>query len=143
MVELLVRKEPALIEARATGNFFKRGSPCYYGEYPLYFACCTGQMEIVNFLISSGASMESQDSNGNNALHLMVIHSRPEMYTFVKKKWIEWNDARREGERAQGERVLWKRRNAEGSFTALSYGIRYFLFDSSTDALCPSLYLSA
>lgn len=117
MVKLLVKKEPALITARATGKFFARGSSCYYGEYPLYFACCTGQLEIVSLLIASGASMEAQDSNGNNALHLMVIHSRHEMYTFVKKKWTEWNDARKEGERAQGERVLWKRRNAEGTHT--------------------------
>jgi hypothetical protein len=119
MVELLVKKEPALITARAIGRFFSRGAPCYYGEYPLYFACCTGQQQIVAFLIDSGADMEAVDSNGNNALHLMVVHSRPEMYSYVKKRWSEWNDARPDGERSAGERVLWKRRNSEG-FTPMT-----------------------
>lgn len=67
-----------LLNARATGDFFKmyglsifvfvfcikiyfflsRGKPSYYGEYPLGFACCTNQWDIVEILLRYGANME-------------------------------------------------------------------------------------
>ena len=119
MVERLVAKEPALLTSRATGRFFQQGQPCYYGEWPLSFAACTGQTSMVSFLISAGADLDAQDSCGNNVLHLMVIHNRPDMYTLCKQKWIELNALREPGVKCTGERVLWKRRNKEG-FTPMT-----------------------
>lgn len=38
--------------------FVSRGKPSYYGEYPLGFACCTNQWDIVEILLRYGANME-------------------------------------------------------------------------------------
>jgi ankyrin repeat protein len=85
--ELVERGHEALLTARATGGFFSRGKACYYGEYPLAFACCTNQPEIASFLLDHGADINCADSNGNTILHLLVIHNLPEMYTFVKNEY--------------------------------------------------------
>jgi len=118
MVERLVRMEPSLMQARATGNFFAKGnaSGCYYGETPLNFAACTGQEAMVAFLIKVGGidALEAADRLGNNILHLMVLHSRPQMFQLVKSEWIRLNEARPPHKRATGNRVLWMRRNAQG-----------------------------
>ena len=45
----------ALLSARATGRFFARDAPCYYGEYALSFAVSTGQGSLVNTLLEAGA----------------------------------------------------------------------------------------
>jgi len=119
MVERLVRMEPSLLLARATGRFFSRGGHCYYGETPLNFAACTGQQEMVAFLISAGADLDSVDRFGNNALHLMVLHSRPDMYSYIKAAWSKQNDAKPIAERCVGNRVLWQRRNLDG-FTPMT-----------------------
>lgn len=42
--------------------------PCYFGESPLGFACCSNQKDIAQFLIDSGADLDFEDSNGNNLL---------------------------------------------------------------------------
>jgi hypothetical protein len=39
--------------------FFYRGRPCYYGETPLAFACCTNQWNIAEILLKYGASMDA------------------------------------------------------------------------------------
>eukprot|EP01103_Thecamoeba_quadrilineata_P016769 TRINITY_DN5708_c0_g1_i2.p1 TRINITY_DN5708_c0_g1~~TRINITY_DN5708_c0_g1_i2.p1 ORF type:complete len:501 (-),score=70.50 TRINITY_DN5708_c0_g1_i2:30-1532(-) len=80
MVRFLVEKEPSLMNGTATGRFFKRGQPCYYGEYPLCFAACSLQMDLVEYLVSQGADINCRDSNGNTVLHLMVIHGLTDMY---------------------------------------------------------------
>jgi hypothetical protein len=38
--------------------YFYRGKPSYYGEYPLGFACGTGQWDIVEILLKYGADMD-------------------------------------------------------------------------------------
>ncbi len=43
------------VRARAYGSFFQPGSAVYYGEYPLSFAACTGQKDIVSYLKRHGA----------------------------------------------------------------------------------------
>ncbi len=40
-------------------SFFYRGRPCYYGETPLAFACCTNQWNIAEILLKYGASMDA------------------------------------------------------------------------------------
>eukprot|EP01103_Thecamoeba_quadrilineata_P015282 TRINITY_DN477_c0_g1_i1.p1 TRINITY_DN477_c0_g1~~TRINITY_DN477_c0_g1_i1.p1 ORF type:complete len:642 (+),score=111.44 TRINITY_DN477_c0_g1_i1:45-1970(+) len=80
MVRYLVETEPSLMNGTAVGRFFKRGQPCYYGEYPLCFAACSLQMDLVEYLVSQGADINCRDSNGNTVLHLMVIHGLTDMY---------------------------------------------------------------
>lgn len=48
-------------------------SNSYYGEYPLSFAAVLNQEESIRYLIIFGAKLDNQDSNGNTALHLVVI----------------------------------------------------------------------
>jgi hypothetical protein len=38
--------------------FFYRGKPSYYGEYPLGFACCTNQWDVVEILLKYGADID-------------------------------------------------------------------------------------
>lgn len=47
----------ANVRARAWGTFFRHDGPTYYGEFPLSFAVCTGQKEIVAYLIRHGAQV--------------------------------------------------------------------------------------
>ena len=56
--------------------------PCYFGEFPLMFAACHNQFNIVRLLMQysrqrqhpgSKPMQEWQDANGNNVLHMMVI----------------------------------------------------------------------
>lgn len=101
MVKWLVEKRPKLMEGRATGSFFSIGSNkmadakigegkalAYFGEFPLSFAACTNQANLVEYLINKGADLLAQDTNGNNVLHMCVIWQRKEMYGFVSKMAI-------------------------------------------------------
>jgi len=45
----------------------------YYGEYPLSWAAVLNQVECVRLLVAYGANVNKQDSNGNTALHMLVI----------------------------------------------------------------------
>jgi len=36
-----------------------RGKPSYYGEFPLGFACCTNQWDIVEILLKYGADLDT------------------------------------------------------------------------------------
>ncbi|CAF1171543.1 unnamed protein product [Rotaria sp. Silwood1] len=116
------------LTAAASGNFFKVGRPCYYGETPLAFACCTNQWNIAEILLKYGASMDAVDSNGNNVLHLLVIHNLPEMYTTFKQRWLEEQGPENESNvddddddddeyfQSEKKRItpLWKRLNKDG-----------------------------
>ncbi|CAF0874251.1 unnamed protein product [Rotaria sordida] len=139
MVEWLLGDEKNLpyreqqLTAAACGNFFKVGRPCYYGELPLLFACCTNQWNIAEILLKHGASMDATDSNGNNVLHLLVIHNLPKMYTKVKQRWIETEESKKKASSDEDEDEddedllldekavvpLWKRLNKDG-FTPLT-----------------------
>jgi len=46
----------------------------YWGEYPLSFAACLGQEECVRLLHAKDADVNQKDTNGNTALHMVVIH---------------------------------------------------------------------
>ncbi|XP_072177868.1 transient receptor potential cation channel subfamily V member 5-like [Diadema setosum] len=53
----------------------------YFGEYPLSFAACLEQEDILRFLWSKGADVNAQDANGNTALHMAVLHNKKAMFT--------------------------------------------------------------
>ena len=55
----------------------------YWGEYPLSFAACTGQIDCVRLLRARKADPNRQDTNGNTVLHLMVIHENPAMFDLI------------------------------------------------------------
>lgn len=52
----------------------------YWGEYPLSFAACLGLEECYRLVLSRGANPDSQDTNGNTVLHMLVIY--PKLGTF-------------------------------------------------------------
>eukprot|EP00798_Chlamydomonas_sp_ICE-L_P026129 gene26129-11847_t len=80
MVKFLVQNS-ANVRARAYGQFFQEGSVVYYGEYPLSFAACTGQKDIVSYLKRHGARVNGdKDASGNTALHMCVHHDQIDMF---------------------------------------------------------------
>lgn len=82
MVKFLIQNG-ASVHARCVGTFFKRGNPCYYGEYPLAFAASLGLLEIAKYLKRHGAHVSARDQYGNTALHLSVYHNQVEMHDFL------------------------------------------------------------
>ena len=110
LVQKLVDFSPALLHASATGSFFQRGKPCYYGEFPLAFAVCTNQLPIVDFLLARGANLDEVDGNKNNLLHLCVVHGLQELYAILKQKWIDMHGTSRK----DGKIEPWNGRNHEG-----------------------------
>ena len=46
----------------------------YFGEYPLSFAVVLNQEDCARMLIAHGADINKQDSNGNTALHEVIIN---------------------------------------------------------------------
>ncbi|XP_062518238.1 transient receptor potential cation channel subfamily V member 6-like isoform X2 [Corticium candelabrum] len=66
--------------------------PCYFGEYPLMFAACHNQFNIVRLLMQYSNQRQHHDkksmqhwldANGNNVLHMMVISGLKHMYRFM------------------------------------------------------------
>lgn len=55
----------------------------HYGEYALSFAACLNQEECIRLLLARGADCNSQDSNGNTALHMAVIHNQLDMFDLI------------------------------------------------------------
>jgi hypothetical protein len=82
-----------MMNAKVTGRFF---CPVYgevqYGQTPLHFAVCTGQIEVVKHLlkkwcpddISRYLCLWQKDSRGNSVLHLCVLKSLTIMYDFLE-----------------------------------------------------------
>ena len=56
MVQFFVERG-ADVKARCIGSFFGAASHAYYGEYPLSFAVCTGQAEVVRYLAENGSKV--------------------------------------------------------------------------------------
>ncbi|XP_075251600.1 transient receptor potential cation channel subfamily V member 6-like isoform X2 [Convolutriloba macropyga] len=54
--------------------------PCYWGEFPLSFAVCLGLEAEFTWLLHRGASPLATDLNGNNILHMLVIHNKLDMF---------------------------------------------------------------
>ncbi|XP_030372059.1 transient receptor potential cation channel subfamily V member 5 [Scaptodrosophila lebanonensis] len=52
----------------------------YWGEYPLSFAACLSQEECFRLVLARGADPDSQDTNGNTVLHMLVIYEKIEMF---------------------------------------------------------------
>ncbi|XP_071827111.1 transient receptor potential cation channel subfamily V member 5-like isoform X2 [Apostichopus japonicus] len=70
---------------------------CYYGEYPLSFAACLGKPEIVLYLHSKGADVNLQDTNGNTALHMTVLHNNEEMFLLLYELGADTKIKNRQG----------------------------------------------
>eukprot|EP00736_Rhodelphis_marinus_P001410 Rmarinus@m.23772 len=71
--------------AVVTGTFFSPGGGVYFGDTVYHFAACRGDRRILDFIYEVGGDPDTQDSYmGNTALHLMVIHSRCDMYEHVR-----------------------------------------------------------
>lgn len=75
-VKYIVDRAPELMFGRADGKSFRSGQPCYFGEYPLFFAVCTNQKSLVQYLVDKGAPMDVADSNGIIILNLIVLNFR-------------------------------------------------------------------
>ncbi|XP_075163495.1 transient receptor potential cation channel subfamily V member nanchung [Haematobia irritans] len=52
----------------------------YWGEYPLSFAACLSQEECFRLVLARGADPDSQDTNGNTVLHMLVIYEKIDMF---------------------------------------------------------------
>jgi hypothetical protein len=90
LVKALVTARPDQMEQHATGEFFAPGKPCYYGELPLSFAASTSQIEMVDFLLDSGADITDKDiCNGNNCLHMAVLCGNIKMFDHLMARWEE------------------------------------------------------
>eukprot|EP01062_Namystynia_karyoxenos_P067327 TRINITY_DN6125_c0_g1_i1.p1 TRINITY_DN6125_c0_g1~~TRINITY_DN6125_c0_g1_i1.p1 ORF type:complete len:947 (+),score=300.53 TRINITY_DN6125_c0_g1_i1:98-2842(+) len=74
---------------RAYGSFFAPGGQCYFGEYPLSFAVACGNKPVCELLVAHGGRdmLERRDSYGNTALHLAVIHRRPELFDWLLERF--------------------------------------------------------
>uniref|UniRef100_A0A8R1I9L7 ANK_REP_REGION domain-containing protein n=1 Tax=Caenorhabditis japonica TaxID=281687 RepID=A0A8R1I9L7_CAEJA len=68
--------EHEFVELSKNTNY--KGS-MYFGEYPLSFAICTGQVDLLRMLLAKKANLNAQDTNGNTVLHLCVIHNKMDM----------------------------------------------------------------
>ncbi|KAF0296374.1 Transient receptor potential cation channel subfamily V member 6 [Amphibalanus amphitrite] len=67
----------------------------YWGEYPLSFAACLGQEECYRLILArvrprhsaakaeGGADPDTQDTNGNTTIHMMVIYDKMSMFDLV------------------------------------------------------------
>nr|XP_033814054.1 transient receptor potential cation channel subfamily V member 6-like [Geotrypetes seraphini] len=89
MVKELLARKADTENSRAIGQFFAAGNKgqCYYGEYVLSFAACTGNEEVFRLLVENGAPLHSQDTQGNTVLHTLVLHPNKfmacKMYDFL------------------------------------------------------------
>ncbi|CAF4193532.1 unnamed protein product, partial [Rotaria sordida] len=119
-------------------QIYNHGRPCYYGETPLAFACCTNQWNIAEILLKYGASMDMVDSNENTILHLLVIHNLPQIYIKFKEHWLEVQataiskssnvDNDKVASTKKKEIPLWKRLNKDG-FTPFTLAAKLGLTD--------------
>eukprot|EP00041_Stephanoeca_diplocostata_P038195 m.1485944 g.1485944 ORF g.1485944 m.1485944 type:complete len:891 (-) comp25182_c0_seq28:4458-7130(-) len=85
MVRWLVQRQPELMQGAAHGSFFNKKGMFYFGEYPLSFAVCSNQANVVEYLLAQGADLLAADVNGNTAIHMCVWWKLKEMYAFLEE----------------------------------------------------------
>eukprot|EP01065_Artemidia_motanka_P050268 TRINITY_DN8560_c0_g1_i1.p1 TRINITY_DN8560_c0_g1~~TRINITY_DN8560_c0_g1_i1.p1 ORF type:complete len:1432 (+),score=447.08 TRINITY_DN8560_c0_g1_i1:75-4298(+) len=92
LTNMVLAAAPQTVLSRAMGTFFSMSNQCYFGEWPLLFACSTNQPALVTRLLEVAAKklgkgknemLEQRDRFGNTALHMCAIHNLPGMYRFV------------------------------------------------------------
>jgi len=85
------KRQKANPNAMCTGTFFdKKKGKMYMGGYPLSFAACRGNKEIVNALLEGGAKFSNRDDvRGNTVLHMVVLQGLPDMYDHIFRKCQE------------------------------------------------------
>lgn len=64
----------------------------YLGEYPLSFAAVLNQEESLRLLMAKKADPDMQDSNGNTALHMLVIYNNLVCRFFQNTFGSEWRN---------------------------------------------------
>ncbi|CAE8705565.1 unnamed protein product [Polarella glacialis] len=81
-LELLLARSGIRLDVRASGSVFDPGTDFYYGEFPLSCAVSTGWREgLLQLAAYAGADSikklaRLQDTYGNTALHMAVLHRR-------------------------------------------------------------------
>jgi hypothetical protein len=97
-LKMLLSKPDIDLQCRAHGTFFEPGKPTYYGEYPISFAVSTDWLKGLEMLKAYANSecqrdkskksfsrlLTLEDSYGNSALHMAVLHKRTEMFTWLR-----------------------------------------------------------
>lgn len=68
----------------------------YFGEYPLSFAVCMNQPDLFRLLVAQKANLNAQDTNGNTALHLCVIHEKTDMMKMALEAGARLNIANKQ-----------------------------------------------
>ncbi|KAK6036231.1 ankyrin repeat protein, partial [Cooperia oncophora] len=68
----------------------------YFGEYPLSFAVSMNQPDLFRLLVAKKANLNAQDTNGNTALHLCVIHEQIEMLKMALEAGARLNIANKQ-----------------------------------------------
>jgi len=89
----LANSYPKLLEQKTSGTFFTENkpvyeggpsTPCYFGEFPLFFAASTNQPELfLNLLKINPDQLFWSDSQGNTLLHMCVFHELPKMFNLI------------------------------------------------------------
>jgi uncharacterized protein len=86
-VKTLLQKNPKLVNA------------VIKGQTALHVAAGFGHKEIVELLLSQGASVKAKDSNGDTPLHTAVISNRKEIVEMIIGKGAEINAANNSGQK--------------------------------------------
>eukprot|EP00759_Apiculatamorpha_spiralis_P029045 PhF_6_TR31436/c0_g1_i3/m.46112/K04975/TRPV6; transient receptor potential cation channel subfamily V member 6 len=82
-VRFLVETNPEVLKGRAKGTFFQ-DKDVQYGELPLFFAACTGQTNVVSYLVEMGADLTAvTETDGDTILHIVVRHNMTDMYDYL------------------------------------------------------------
>ena len=94
-----------LLFGKTKGNFFTdRNGSFYCGCFPIHFAACSNDTHLFDLILAYSSSIDSvsdsepngldyvfmRDQDGNNCLHLTVIHQLPKMYAHIKSVIKEW-----------------------------------------------------